>query len=137
MTNKCRQYVTVCCATLLPVTGNDCHSSRWRTQNSACPLACCTDMQENKAKTTLNETRLDVQALLPLFPELLLQLPSRVFSATSLLMLAYLGPTMWYLWMDLGTGNANFFYAITLLWAAWQVGDSQLVHVLTLVSLVL
>ena len=78
-------------------------------------------MQAKKAKTTLNETRLDVQALLPLFPELLLQLPSRVFSATSLLMLAYLGPTMWYLWMDLGTGNANFFYAITLLWAAWQV----------------
>ncbi|KAL3134128.1 hypothetical protein ABBQ32_008548 [Trebouxia sp. C0010 RCD-2024] len=59
-------------------------------------------------------------ALLPLFPELLLQLPSRVFTATSLLLLAYLGPTMWYLWMDLGTGNANFFYAITLLWAAWQ-----------------
>lgn len=65
-----------------------------------------------------------MQALLPLFPELLLQLPSRVFTATSLLMLAYLGPTMWYLWMDLGTGNANFFYAITLLWAAWQVTAS-------------
>lgn len=64
---------------------------------------------------------LNVQALLPLFPELLLQLPSRVFTATSLLILAYLGPAMWYLWMDLGTGNANFFYAITLLWAAWQV----------------
>ena len=64
---------------------------------------------------------LTAQALLPLFPELLLQLPSRVFTATSLLILAYLGPAMWYLWMDLGTGNANFFYAITLLWAAWQV----------------
>lgn len=62
-----------------------------------------------------------MQALLPLFPELLLQLPSGVFTATSLLLLAYLGPTMWYLWIDLGTGNANFFYAITLLWAAWQV----------------
>lgn len=59
-------------------------------------------------------------AFLPLFPELLVQLPSAVFSASSLLMLAYLGPTMWYLWMDAGTGNANFFYAITLLWGAWQ-----------------
>ena len=62
-----------------------------------------------------------VQALLPLFPDLLLQLPSTAFTATSLLLLVYLGPTMWYLWMDLGTGNANFYYAITLLWAAWQV----------------
>jgi len=60
-----------------------------------------------------------------LFPELLLHLPSGVFTATSLLLLAYLGPTMWYLWMDLGTGNANFFYAITLLWAAWQVNISR------------
>ena len=65
--------------------------------------------------------KFDVQALLPLFPELLLQLPSLMFTATSLLLLAYLGPTMWYLWMGLGTGNANFYYAITLLWAAWQV----------------
>ena len=70
-----------------------------------------------------------MQALLPLFPELLLQLPSRVFTATSLLLLAYLGPAMWYLWMDLGTGNANFFYAITLLWSAWQV-NAMLVHLL-------
>lgn len=62
-----------------------------------------------------------VQALLPLSPELLQQLPSGVFTATSLLLLIYLGPTMWYLWMDLGTGNANFYYAVTLLWAAWQV----------------
>ncbi|DBA75512.1 hypothetical protein WJX77_011250 [Trebouxia sp. C0004] len=59
-------------------------------------------------------------ALLPLFPHLLLQLPSVAFTATSLLLLVYLGPTMWYLWMDLGTGNANFYYAITLLWSAWQ-----------------
>ena len=62
-----------------------------------------------------------MQGLLPLFPELLLQLPSGAFTCTSLLLLAYLGPTMWYLWMVLGTGNANFFYAITLLWGAWQV----------------
>lgn len=103
-------------------------------RHSACPVALLHNRQAgNKAK----ETCLDVQALLPLFPELLLQLPSRVFTATSLLMLAYLGPTMWYLWMDLGTGNANFFYAITLLWAAWQVTASLCICVLTLVSLVL
>ena len=77
---------------------------------------------------------LDLQALLPLFPELLLQLPSRVFTATSLLILAYLGPTMWYLWMDLGTGNANFFYAITLLWAAWQVTVSLCICFVTCLS---
>ena len=67
-----------------------------------------------------------VQALLPLLPQLLQQLPSGVFTATSLLLLAYLSPTMWYLWMDLGTGNANFFYAITLLWGAWQVTASSM-----------
>ena len=44
---------------------------------------------------------------------------------------------MWYLWMDLGTGNANFFYAITLLWAAWQVTASFFICMLMLVSVVL
>lgn len=75
----------------------------------------------NRSAGNIIQDCLNAQALLPLFPELLLQLPSRVFTATSLLILAYLGPAMWYLWMDLGTGNANFFYAITLFWAAWQV----------------
>ena len=104
-------------------------------RNSACPIALLHYRQAGKQSK--KEKWLDVQALLPLFPELLLQLPSRVFTATSLLMLAYLGPTMWYLWMDLGTGNANFFYAITLLWAAWQVTASLCICMLTLVSLVL
>lgn len=61
------------------------------------------------------------QALLPFFPHLLSRLPSVVFTATSLLILASLSPAMWYLWMELEAANANFFYAITLLWAAWQV----------------
>ena len=63
-----------------------------------------------------------MQALLPFFPHLLRRLPSGVFTMSSLLMLACLSPAMWHLWMDLESANANFFYAITLLWAAWQVG---------------
>lgn len=28
---------------------------------------------------------------------------------------------MWHMWIYLGSANANFYYAITLLFGAWQV----------------
>ena len=40
------------------------------------------------------------------------------FVATSVLLYAaLLGPAFYYLWVYAGSGNANFFYAITLVWS--------------------
>ena len=39
----------------------------------------------------------------------------------SLALLCALGPAMWHMWIYLGSANANFFYAITLLFGGWQV----------------
>ena len=50
------------------------------------------------------------------------------FIAASVLLYAtLLGPAFYYLWIFSGSGNANFFYAITLVWSlglAILVGDS-------------
>lgn len=50
------------------------------------------------------------------------------FIASSVLLYAsLLGPAFYYLWIYAGSGNANFFYAITLVWSlglAMVVGDS-------------
>ncbi len=47
------------------------------------------------------------------------------FVAASTMMFAtVLGPAFYYLWIYAGSGNANFFYAITLV---WSLGQSVLV----------
>jgi GPI-anchor transamidase subunit U len=50
------------------------------------------------------------------------------FIASSVLLYAtLLGPAFYYLWIYAGSGNANFFYAITLVWSlslTLLVGDS-------------
>lgn len=38
-------------------------------------------------------------------------------AAAALLYAALLGPAFWHLWIYAGSGNANFFYAITLVWS--------------------
>ena len=43
-----------------------------------------------------------------------------------------LGPTFYHLWIYAGSGNANFFYAITLV---WSLGQSLLVSDLTFAAL--
>ena len=48
-------------------------------------------------------------------------------SASVLLYTSLLGPAFYYLWIYAGSGNANFFYAITLVWSlglTMLVGDS-------------
>ena len=62
-----------------------------------------------------------LQALLPLARQHLLQMKHPLFMAVSLALLAALEPSMWHLWTVLNTANANFYYAITLLWGSWQV----------------
>lgn len=37
--------------------------------------------------------------------------------ATAMLYAIVLGPAFYYLWIYAGSGNANFFYAITLVWS--------------------
>ncbi|EWC43819.1 hypothetical protein DRE_07328 [Drechslerella stenobrocha 248] len=39
------------------------------------------------------------------------------FLAAALLYASFLGPAFYYLWVYAGSGNANFFYAITLVWS--------------------
>lgn len=39
------------------------------------------------------------------------------FAAAVLLYATFLGPAFYYLWIYAGSGNANFFYAITLVWS--------------------
>ncbi len=46
------------------------------------------------------------------------------FAASTILYSIFLGPAFYYLWIYAGSGNANFFYAITLV---WSLGQSLLV----------
>jgi phosphatidylinositol glycan class U len=63
-------------------------------------------------------------AMLPLFRHVL-PLMRYTFVATSTIMYAtFLGPAFYHLWIYAGSGNANFFYAITLV---WSLGQSLLV----------
>lgn len=49
-------------------------------------------------------------------------------AAAALLYATFLGPAFYHLWIYAGSGNANFFYAITLV---WSLGQSLLVTDLT------
>ena len=49
------------------------------------------------------------------------------FGVSTLLYATCLGPAFYHLWIYAGSGNANFFYAITLVWSLGLsviVGDS-------------
>jgi phosphatidylinositol glycan class U len=39
------------------------------------------------------------------------------FAGAAILYSSLLGPAFYYLWIYAGSGNANFFYAITLVWS--------------------
>lgn len=46
------------------------------------------------------------------------------FATATILYATLLGPAFYYLWIYAGSGNANFFYAITLV---WSLGLSEIV----------
>jgi GPI-anchor transamidase subunit U len=51
----------------------------------------------------------------------------KFFAVSTLLYATLLGPAFYHLWIYAGSGNANFFYAITLVWSlalSIMVGDS-------------
>ena len=65
------------------------------------------------------------QGLLPLFWPQLRAGISVLFLGGWLALLAALGPAMWRMWIIVGSANANYFYAATLLFGAWQVSPSN------------
>jgi phosphatidylinositol glycan class U len=55
-------------------------------------------------------------SLLPLFPEALTYMRHPLLTTSLFLYSAFLLPTFHHLWMSAGSGNANFYYASTLVW---------------------
>ncbi|KAL4869306.1 hypothetical protein BDV12DRAFT_168285 [Aspergillus spectabilis] len=56
-------------------------------------------------------------ALLPLYRHLFPLMRYTFFSVSVILYASLLGPAFYHLWIYAGSGNANFFYAITLVWS--------------------
>ncbi|KAL8927924.1 MAG: hypothetical protein Q9172_001150 [Xanthocarpia lactea] len=56
-------------------------------------------------------------ALLPLYSHVFPLMRYTFFAMATILYATLLGPAFYYLWIYAGSGNANFFYAITLVWS--------------------
>ncbi|BCR83992.1 GPI-anchor transamidase subunit GAB1 [Aspergillus chevalieri] len=56
-------------------------------------------------------------AFLPLYRHLFPLMRYTFFAVSALLYATLLGPAFYHLWIYAGSGNANFFYAITLVWS--------------------
>ncbi|KAI0594667.1 GPI transamidase subunit PIG-U [Biscogniauxia sp. FL1348] len=67
-------------------------------------------------------------AVLPLFRHVFPLMRYSFLTASTILYSTFLGPAFYHLWIYAGSGNANFFYAITLV---WSLGLSLLVSDLT------
>ncbi|MCJ1258708.1 hypothetical protein MMC24_006541 [Lignoscripta atroalba] len=66
-------------------------------------------------------------AILPLYRHIFPLMRYTFVAVATLLYATLLGPAFYYLWIYAGSGNANFFYAITLVWSLGLsviVGDS-------------
>ncbi|KAF2264385.1 CDC91 cell division cycle 91-like protein [Lojkania enalia] len=66
-------------------------------------------------------------SLVPLFRHLFPLMRYTFLASSTILYASFLGPAFYYLWIYAGSGNANFFYAITLVWSlglSVVVGDS-------------
>lgn len=67
-------------------------------------------------------------AMLPLYWHVFPLMRYTYVASATLLYATFLGPAFYHLWIYAGSGNANFFYAITLV---WSLGQSLLVTDLT------
>ncbi|KAF4451207.1 phosphatidylinositol glycan, class U [Fusarium austroafricanum] len=67
-------------------------------------------------------------AVVPLFRHVFPLMRYAFVTTSTLLYATFLGPAFYHLWIYAGSGNANFFYAITLV---WSLGQSLLVTDLT------
>ncbi|KAJ1721956.1 hypothetical protein LPJ53_003589 [Coemansia erecta] len=59
--------------------------------------------------------------LIPLYEELIKYMQYTFLSANLILFGVGLAPVFWYLWIEQGSGNANFFYAATLVYVFGQI----------------
>lgn len=55
-------------------------------------------------------------AMLPLYRHVFPLMRYTFLASATVLYASFLGPAFYYLWIYAGSGNANFFYAITLVW---------------------
>lgn len=67
-------------------------------------------------------------SMVPLFRHVFPLMRYSFVTPATLLYASFLGPAFYHLWIYAGSGNANFFYAITLV---WSLGQSLLVTDLT------
>ena len=102
-------------------------SVRLRTQ----PLAVLTVLLGTfsifKPYPSISDTSLFL-GMLPLFRHVFPLMRYTFVASATLLYATFLGPAFYHLWIYAGSGNANFFYAITLV---WSLGQSLLVSDLT------
>jgi GPI-anchor transamidase subunit U len=70
--------------------------------------------------------------MLPLYGHVFPLMRYSFVAAAALAYATFLGPAFFHLWIYAGSGNANFFYAITLV---WSLGQSLLVSDLTFAAL--
>lgn len=80
-----------------------------------------------KPYPSISDTSL-FMAMLPLYWHVFALMRYTFVASATLLYATFLGPAFYYLWIYAGSGNANFFYAITLV---WSLGQSLLVTDLT------
>ena len=73
-----------------------------------------------KSYPSLSDTSLSL-ALLSLFPEAINYATSSFVLTNALLYASILGPLFFHLWIYASSGNANFFYAITLVWGYFHM----------------
>jgi phosphatidylinositol glycan class U len=73
-----------------------------------------------KSYPSLSDTSLSL-ALLSLFPDAINYSTSSFIMTNALLYATFLGPLFFNLWIYASSGNANFFYAITLVWAYFHM----------------
>lgn len=73
-----------------------------------------------KSYPSLSDTSLSL-ALMSLFPEVVNYVTSSFVLTNALLYASFLGPLFFHLWIYASSGNANFFYAITLVWAYFHM----------------
>lgn len=59
-------------------------------------------------------------AMVPLFRHLFPLMRYTYLATSTVLYATFLGPAFYHLWIYAGSGNANFFYAITLVWSLGQ-----------------
>ena len=71
-------------------------------------------------------------AMVPLFRHLFPLMRYTFLAASTMMYASCLGPAFYHLWIYAGSGNANFFYAITLV---WSLGQSLLVSDLAFAAL--